>query len=126
MSKRERSPRRPGLKAWPLLRIRCSGVLAETISYSSRKSTKHTQIRDPQIETRLFPNSFAATSRQFSPIQIYESEKEISKCGRRLKLARLPRSLAATLAVLPSISETLFLDSCVPAFLIKSSVSHLC
>ena len=91
-----------------------------------QKSTTHTQIRDPQIETRLFPNSFAATSRQFSPIQIYESEKEISKCGRGLKLARLPRSLAATLAVLPSISETPFLDSCVPAFLIKSSVSHLC
>ena len=65
MSKRERSPRRPGLKAWPLLRIRCSGVLAETISYSSKKSTKHTQIRDPQIEIRLFPNSFAATSRLY-------------------------------------------------------------
>ena len=30
-----------------------------------QKSTKHTQIRDPQIETRLFPNSFAATSRLY-------------------------------------------------------------
>jgi len=50
------------LKAWPLLRIRCSG-LAETISYSTTKSTEDTEIGDPQIETRLFPNSLAATSR---------------------------------------------------------------
>src|SRR4029077_3533364 len=27
----ERSPRRPGLKAWPSLRVRCSSGLAETI-----------------------------------------------------------------------------------------------
>ena len=32
----------------------------------------------------------------------------------RSKLARLPLSLAATLAVLPSISEIPFLDSCFP------------
>ena len=32
----------------------------------------------------------------------------------RLKLARLPLSLVATLATLPSISEIPFLDSCVP------------
>ncbi len=58
---------------------------------------------------------------------------------RGLKLARLPLSLAATVAALPSISEILslaatvaalpsiseipFLDFRVPAFLIKSSVS---
>ena len=30
-----------------------------------QKSTTHTQIRDLQIETRLFPNSFAATSRLY-------------------------------------------------------------
>ena len=125
MSKRERSPRRPGLKAWPLLRIRCSGVLAETISYSSRKSTKHTQIRDPQIETRLFPNSFAATSRftfylanpissiaPFSPIQIYESEKEISKCGRGFET----RSTPALARCYPR-SFTFYLGNPFPRFL---------
>jgi len=42
---------------------------------------------------------------------------------RGLKLARLPLSLAATVAALPSISEIPFLDFRVPAFLIKSSVS---
>jgi hypothetical protein len=31
-----------------------------------------------------------------------------------LKLSRSPRSFAATLAALPSISEIPFLDSCVP------------
>jgi hypothetical protein len=36
-----------------------------------------------------------------------------------LKLVQLPLSLAATLAVLRSISEIPFLDSCVPAFLIR-------
>ena len=112
MSKRERSPRRPGLKAWPLLRIRCSGVLAETISCSSRKSTKHTQIRDPQIETRLFPNSFAATSRQFSPIQIYESEKETSKCGRGFET----RSTPALARCYPR-SFTFYLGTPFPRFL---------
>src|SRR5438552_1575539 len=40
---------------------------------------------------------------------------------RGLKLVRLPPSLAATLAALPSISEIPFLDSCVPAFLIQQS-----
>ena len=44
---------------------------------------------------------------------------------RGLKLARLPLSLAATLAALPSISEIPFLDSSVPAFLIKFSVSSV-
>jgi hypothetical protein len=74
----------------PLLRIRCSGVLAETISYSSRRarSTRRFEIR--RLKLALLPRSLAATlvvlpsislipsarSRQFSPIQIYESEKK--------------------------------------------------
>jgi len=36
-----------------------------------------------------------------------------------LKLARLPPCSALPIAPLPSISEIPFLDSCVPAFLIK-------
>jgi hypothetical protein len=32
-----------------LLRIRCSDVLAETIFYSTTKSTKYTELGDPQI-----------------------------------------------------------------------------
>src|ERR1700756_3972119 len=40
----------------------------------------------------------------------------------RLKLARLPLSLAASLAALPSISETSFLNSSVPGFLIENSL----
>ena len=77
-----------------------------------QKSTTHTQIRDPQIETRLFPNSFAATSRQFSPIQIYESEKEISKCGRGLKT----RSTPALARCYPR-SFTFYLGNPFPRFL---------
>ena len=34
----ERSPRRPGLKAWPSLRVRCSGGLAETERVGRRAS----------------------------------------------------------------------------------------
>ena len=34
----ERSPRRPGLKAWPLLRIRCSSVFAERNFYETCSS----------------------------------------------------------------------------------------
>jgi hypothetical protein len=45
----ERSPRRPGLKAWPSLRVRCSGGLAETISYFTTKHTKVTQ-RETEAE----------------------------------------------------------------------------
>ena len=40
----ERSPRRPGLKAWPSLRVRCSGGLAETIFYFLAKHTNATGI----------------------------------------------------------------------------------
>ena len=39
----------------------------------------------------------------------------------RLKLARLPLSLAATLAALPSVSEIPFLDSCVPNLISSES-----
>ena len=37
-----------GLKAWPVLRIRCSGGLAETI-LSHHEEQKHTELGDPQI-----------------------------------------------------------------------------
>ena len=36
-----------------------------------------------------------------------------------LKLVRFPRSLTATLAALPSISENPFLDSCIPDSLFR-------
>ncbi|PYL25861.1 MAG: hypothetical protein DMF44_01380 [Verrucomicrobia bacterium] len=36
----ERTPRRPCLKAWPSLRVNCSGLVAETIFFT----TQHTKI----------------------------------------------------------------------------------
>ena len=73
-------------------------------------------------DTQIKRNVFRSPSPQIARISIYlvfESGKNgLLGC---LKLVRLPPSFAATLTALPSISEIPFLDSCVPAFLIKCS-----
>ena len=71
--------------------------------------------REPQ--ERVFPRQKVKPSRLSADRALAASEFQRSGAGV-LKLVRLPPSLAATLAALPSISEIPFLDSRVPAFLI--------
>jgi len=86
---------RPGLKAWPSLRVRCSGGLAETIFYFTKKNTKL--------------------------MKIFELGNQEPRKGSESSCVRWksPRalSLIATVAILTSWSEIL---SCVPAFLSKN------
>jgi len=72
---------RVGLKAWPLLRIRCSGGLAETILSHHEEHKAH-----GALEIRRFPQ-----------IPIYESGKnEIRKWGRGIETRLAPALLGAT------------------------------
>ena len=45
-------PRRPRLKAWPSLRVRCSGGRAEMTFYFTTKHTKLTEILNQEIRNR--------------------------------------------------------------------------
>src|SRR6266508_4360291 len=100
---------------------------------------QNVQNQTKSIETLSAPAFLGATHRAFAfylgnPISSIEtrSAPAFARCYPRsftfylgnpfprLKLVRLPPSLAATLAALPSISEIPFLDSCFPAFLIES------
>jgi len=79
------------------------------------------------IETRSLPNSLAAAHRGFAFYVAFPKapflDRDVFYLGNpfpRLKLARCPLSLAPTLVALPSISVIPFLNSCVPAFLIRS------
>jgi len=87
---------RVGLKAGPVLRIRCGGGLAETVLSHHEEHEAHG----------------AWSSADFRRFRFMNQEKRKSGNGAvGLKLVRRPRSLAAILAVLPSISEVPFLDS---------------
>jgi hypothetical protein len=77
----ERSPRRVGLKAWPLLRIRCSGATAETISSPRRARRSRRYFESGNQEPRNRGNGI-------SEIEGKDVQGSVEPVGRRASFNR--------------------------------------